>query len=56
MKRCPQCAVLFENRETTCPQCGCELKKEKKSLRFILNTIFFLIAATLSGILLSIFL
>ena len=31
MKRCTECALLFENSQTHCPQCGRLLVKDKKS-------------------------
>ena len=36
MKRCTECALLFENSLTHCPQCGRLLVKDKKSTLAIL--------------------
>ena len=46
MKRCTECALLFENSLTHCPQCGRLLVKDKKSPLFFVITV-------LAGVLIS---
>ena len=54
MKRCTECALLFENSLTHCPQCGRLLVKDKKSpLFFVINRYLPITLAILCGVLIS---
>lgn len=53
MKRCTECALLFENRQVYCPQCGRLLIKEKKSPQYFAITVFSILLAIIIGILVS---
>ena len=53
MKRCTECALLFENSLTRCPQCGRLLVKDKKSPRFFVITVLAITLAILCGVLIS---
>ena len=45
MKRCTECALLFENSQTHCPQCGRLLVKDKKSSCFFVVTVLAIVLA-----------
>ena len=53
MKRCTECALLFENSLTHCPQCGRLLVKDKKSPLFFVITVLAITLAILCGVLIS---
>lgn len=53
MKRCTECALLFENSQTYCPQCGRLLVKDKKSPCFFVVTVLAIVLAAACGVLLS---
>lgn len=53
MKRCTECALLFENSLTHCPQCRRLLVKDKKSPLFFVITVLAITLAILCGVLIS---
>lgn len=53
MKRCTECALLFENSQTHCPQCGRLLVKDKKSSCFFVVTMMAIVLAAACGVLIS---
>lgn len=53
MKRCTECALLFENSQTHCPQCGRLLVKDKKKPGFFIITVLSILLAVIGGVLIS---
>lgn len=53
MKRCTECALLFENSQIHCPQCGRLLVKDKKKPAFFVVTVCSILLAIACGVLIS---